>query len=54
MERKIAHILASTTSNFLKVVLRTEAHANSAFWGYEPQVPESLSKFKKDLTQKEK
>lgn len=54
MGKKIAYILANTTSHFLKAVLRTEAHANSTFWGYEPQVPESLSKFKKDLVQKKK
>ena len=54
MKKTITHTFANTTSHFLKVVLHTEAHANSTFFCFEPQVPESLFQFKKDLAQKKK
>lgn len=52
MKNFIIHSFASKASSLLKIVIYTEAHANSSIWGYEPQIPESLSKFKKDLVQK--
>ena len=49
MKKNIQHSFASITSNFLKIVIHTEAHSNSTVLGYEPPAPESLTQFKKDL-----
>ena len=54
MNIKILHSFASITSNFLKIVIHTEAHSNSTVLGYEPPAPESLIQFKKDLFKKKK
>lgn len=35
MKKNIQHSFASITSNFLKIVIHTEAHSNSTVLGYE-------------------
>lgn len=54
MKKNIQHSFASITSNFLKIVIHTEAHSNSTVLGYEPSVPESLTQFKKTLSHNKK
>lgn len=54
MKKNIQHSFASITSNFLKIVIHTEAHSNSTVLGYEPSAPESLTQFKKNLSHNKK
>lgn len=54
MKKDSNYSLANVTSNFLKIVIHTEAHSNSTVLGYEPPAPESLTQFKKNLFKKKK
>ena len=54
MKKNIQHSFASITSNFLKIVIHSEANSNSTVLGYEPPAPENLTQFKKDLFKKKK
>lgn len=52
MKKSIKHSFARITSNFLKIIIHTEAHSNSTLMGYEPQTPENLTHFKKKFYKK--
>ena len=45
MKKDSNYSLANVTSNFLKIVIHTEAHSNSTLLCHEPSAPESLSSF---------
>lgn len=54
MKKHIVHSFANITSNLLKKVIQIEAYSNSSLLGYEPQAPESLTHFKKEIFRKQK
>ena len=54
MKKDSNYSLDNVTSNFLKIVIHTEAHSNSTLLCHEPSAPESLTQFKKDLFKKKK
>ena len=43
MKKDSNYSLANVTSNFLKIVIHTEAHSNSTLLCHEPSAPESLT-----------
>lgn len=50
MKKPNHYSFANITSNFLKIVIHTEAHSNSTLFCYEPQIPENLTQFKRNLS----
>ena len=54
MKKDSNYSLANVTSNFLKIVIHTEAHSNSTLLCHEPSAPESLTQFKKNLSPNKK
>lgn len=54
MKKDSNYSLANVTSNFLKIVIHTEAHSNSTLLCHEPSAPESLTQFKKNFFKKKK
>ena len=54
MKKDSNYSLANVTSNFLKIVIHTEAHSNSTLLCHEPSAPESFTQFKKNLSHNKK
>lgn len=54
MKKLISSFAASTITKILKTTLYSEANSLSTIISYEPQAPESLTHFKKEIFRKQK